>query len=186
MGLILIPLKSVAKLQLSSTVEGLVPIWHQFQHQKSPCWRLPGVYWQTGLSSKKMKFIRTEVLPWIIPVLTRCPSRDCLLDDISQLKIMEITKSTVVCEFTQVPGLEAQGPWAEEQPLEIWKDTYIFLGGSHWVFGHAESPLLLLLLIGKPLCLCEYSCPCAQRQKILVLAGEVWAALCWVAARARG
>lgn len=53
MGLILIPLKSVAKLQLSSTVEGLVPIWHQFQHQKSPCWRLWGVYWQTGLSSKK-------------------------------------------------------------------------------------------------------------------------------------
>lgn len=59
---------------------------------------------------KKKKFIRTELLPWIILVLTRCPSRDCFLDDISQLKIMEITKYMVVWEFTQVQGLEAQGP----------------------------------------------------------------------------
>lgn len=52
MGLFLIPLKSVAKLQPTLTVEGLVPIWHQFQYQKSPSWSLWGADWQTTFSSK--------------------------------------------------------------------------------------------------------------------------------------
>lgn len=89
MGLILIPLKSVAKLQLPSTVEGLVPIWHQFQYQKSPCWNLQ-VYWKTSFSLKnethwnwstsqeQAGFDKTSV-------------RKLFLDDDSQIRNTEMT-----------------------------------------------------------------------------------------------
>lgn len=63
MGLILIPLKSVAKLQLPSTVEGLVPIWHQFQYQKSPCWNLWGVYYKLFFHQKKQNWLELKYFP---------------------------------------------------------------------------------------------------------------------------
>lgn len=63
----------------------------------------------------------------------------------------EITKATVIWEFTQVPGLLAQSPCVEEQTQETWNNTATFLVESHQLSGYAETPSLLFLLNGKPL-----------------------------------
>lgn len=148
MGLILVPLKSAVKLQLPSTVEGLVPIWHHFQYQKTPCWNCKE-FTEKLLFHQKMKLIGTEVLPRNVLVLTRHLSRNCFSDDVSQLRNIEMTESAGVWEFTWVPGLLAQSPCIEEQPWETQNNTAPFLVESHQLSGYAESPSLLFLLNGK-------------------------------------
>lgn len=144
----------MAKLQLFSTVEGLVPIWHQFQHQQRPCWRLWGVRWQTGLSSEN-EINRN----WSIPL--EHPSFDKMSTTRLFSRSYFSSKKTPKWPRLQSryvdSGLHApehrNSHWRPKTSSFLWKEATGFLA------------TLSLPLNRKPLCICEYRCPCAQRQK---------------------
>lgn len=141
MGLILIPLKSVAKLQLPSTVEGLVPIWHQFQYQKSPCWCLCRFYWQTIFSSKNETH-------WNLST-----SQELACFDKTSIRKLfhRWCFSAKTRNYQSHSGIRVQqGTWTPGVP--VWGNSHgrpgttnTFQIESHKLSGYAEYPSLLFL-----------------------------------------